>query len=382
MDYQNTIYYKHQNAQENYFELNQFDFEPEPQEACTAARQVSEMFFNSVYPTVAPTIPVLNEQKFIPNESAFLAPDFGFLQLDIPKGPIMGPFYPQTRDILVQEETYSEYANNFQPLSKTLKHSNAIPTDLIPILEFDLSSHNLRSSGEGPIQRNLPRANIIRFRSEDSIDPLSPDRYHSYLSGSSVLTFDNMGSNGCLSNYSSTTVENDVITRPQDFEKYIHGKVEHSEAFFNPSYQIDSARVCKGPGTPVDVSPYESSDRSELSTLKKLQSWESSEFETKSTTSIASDREEYRALAAEKSTEIEQSTQSKNKTGFMRSRSHKCHVCQKTFKRPSSFRIHYAIHTGEKDYQCDWPGCGKLFNVKSNMTRHQKVHLKKVGKKR
>lgn len=53
-----------------------------------------------------------------------------------------------------------------------------------------------------------------------------------------------------------------------------------------------------------------------------------------------------------------------------------CPVCQKLFKRPSSLQIHFYIHTGVKLYKCEWEGCGRLFNVKSNMTRHYKLHLK------
>lgn len=53
-----------------------------------------------------------------------------------------------------------------------------------------------------------------------------------------------------------------------------------------------------------------------------------------------------------------------------------CPVCHKVFKRPLSFQIHFSIHTGVKLFKCEWEGCGRLFNVKSNMTRHYKLHLK------
>lgn len=53
-----------------------------------------------------------------------------------------------------------------------------------------------------------------------------------------------------------------------------------------------------------------------------------------------------------------------------------CPVCQKVFKRPSSLQIHFYIHTGVKLHKCEWEGCGRLFNVKSNMARHYKLHLK------
>lgn len=53
-----------------------------------------------------------------------------------------------------------------------------------------------------------------------------------------------------------------------------------------------------------------------------------------------------------------------------------CPVCHKVFKRPLLFQIHFSIHTGVKLYKCEWEGCGRLFNVKSNMTRHYKLHLR------
>lgn len=53
-----------------------------------------------------------------------------------------------------------------------------------------------------------------------------------------------------------------------------------------------------------------------------------------------------------------------------------CPVCLKVFKRPSSLQIHFHIHTGVKLYKCKWEGCGRLFNVKSNMARHYRLHLK------
>ncbi|GEQ72930.1 hypothetical protein JCM33374_g6618 [Metschnikowia sp. JCM 33374] len=62
-------------------------------------------------------------------------------------------------------------------------------------------------------------------------------------------------------------------------------------------------------------------------------------------------------------------TQKNSKT-----RAHKCVICNKVFKRPSSYRIHYTIHSGEKDFSCY--KCGKKFNVKSNLTRHEKLHVK------
>lgn len=55
----------------------------------------------------------------------------------------------------------------------------------------------------------------------------------------------------------------------------------------------------------------------------------------------------------------------------------KCHICSKQFKRLSSLKTHYNSHTGYKSHRCPWQGCGKSFNVKSNMTRHFKLHARR-----
>ncbi|EGV65013.1 hypothetical protein CANTEDRAFT_113303 [Yamadazyma tenuis ATCC 10573] len=54
----------------------------------------------------------------------------------------------------------------------------------------------------------------------------------------------------------------------------------------------------------------------------------------------------------------------------------KCSVCQKQFKRPSSLQTHMYSHTGEKLFKCPWIDCGKFFSVKSNMTRHYRLHVR------
>lgn len=56
----------------------------------------------------------------------------------------------------------------------------------------------------------------------------------------------------------------------------------------------------------------------------------------------------------------------------------RCSICNKQFKRPLSLQTHYYLHTGQKLFKCAWPNCGKLFLVKSNMTRHYKIHERDV----
>ncbi|OCH93292.1 hypothetical protein OBBRIDRAFT_703254, partial [Obba rivulosa] len=53
---------------------------------------------------------------------------------------------------------------------------------------------------------------------------------------------------------------------------------------------------------------------------------------------------------------------------------HACPWCSKRFDRPSSLAIHINTHTGEKPYACAFPGCGRKFNVNSNMRRHYRNH--------
>ncbi|AMD22610.1 HHL160Cp [Eremothecium sinecaudum] len=51
-----------------------------------------------------------------------------------------------------------------------------------------------------------------------------------------------------------------------------------------------------------------------------------------------------------------------------------CEICGKDFKRPSAVRTHMVVHNDDKPYKCQYPGCLKCFNVKSNMLRHMRKH--------
>ncbi|KAE8229938.1 hypothetical protein CF326_g5077 [Tilletia indica] len=58
---------------------------------------------------------------------------------------------------------------------------------------------------------------------------------------------------------------------------------------------------------------------------------------------------------------------------------YECTWCGKRFSRPSSLKIHYHSHTGEKPYVCDEAGCGRTFSVQSNLRRHQRGHANASG---
>ncbi|KZV66066.1 hypothetical protein PENSPDRAFT_554400, partial [Peniophora sp. CONT] len=55
-------------------------------------------------------------------------------------------------------------------------------------------------------------------------------------------------------------------------------------------------------------------------------------------------------------------------------RRHECPHCHRRFNRPSSLGIHINTHTGERPFICPYAGCGKRFNVNSNMRRHYRKH--------
>ncbi|KAF7290258.1 C2H2 finger domain transcription factor mtfA [Mycena indigotica] len=55
-------------------------------------------------------------------------------------------------------------------------------------------------------------------------------------------------------------------------------------------------------------------------------------------------------------------------------RRHVCQICRRRFSRPSSLKTHQNTHSGATPYPCPFPGCGRQFNVKSNMRRHHRNH--------
>lgn len=52
----------------------------------------------------------------------------------------------------------------------------------------------------------------------------------------------------------------------------------------------------------------------------------------------------------------------------------RCDICQRVFPREKSLAAHKRIHTGEKPYVCDYPGCGKAFTQSGQLKTHQRLH--------
>lgn len=52
-----------------------------------------------------------------------------------------------------------------------------------------------------------------------------------------------------------------------------------------------------------------------------------------------------------------------------------CTVCNASFLRASTLKIHYRRHTGERPYKCPYEGCGKGFSESGNLKTHMKIHV-------
>lgn len=52
----------------------------------------------------------------------------------------------------------------------------------------------------------------------------------------------------------------------------------------------------------------------------------------------------------------------------------KCLLILMLFLLNRNLKRHYLIHTDEKPYSCEWPGCEARFRVGSSLNRHKLVH--------
>ncbi|XP_043494002.1 regulatory protein MIG1-like [Polistes fuscatus] len=52
----------------------------------------------------------------------------------------------------------------------------------------------------------------------------------------------------------------------------------------------------------------------------------------------------------------------------------KCSYCNRVFPREKSLQAHLRTHTGERPYQCDFPGCLKAFTQSGQLKTHQRLH--------
>jgi uncharacterized Zn-finger protein len=51
-----------------------------------------------------------------------------------------------------------------------------------------------------------------------------------------------------------------------------------------------------------------------------------------------------------------------------------CTICEKTFTKSSLLKVHQRIHTGQRPYTCESPGCQWSFRTSSKLRRHERSH--------
>ncbi|KAL1116484.1 hypothetical protein AAG570_004956 [Ranatra chinensis] len=52
----------------------------------------------------------------------------------------------------------------------------------------------------------------------------------------------------------------------------------------------------------------------------------------------------------------------------------RCEVCSRVFPRDKSLQAHRRVHTGERPYSCDYPGCMRKFKQSGQLKTHQRLH--------
>lgn len=65
--------------------------------------------------------------------------------------------------------------------------------------------------------------------------------------------------------------------------------------------------------------------------------------------------------------------QAKHKTEDCAVKTATCHMCGRTMNK-FSLKNHLLIHTGDKNWVCDYEGCGKSFLRRDKLQQHKKLH--------
>ena len=58
-----------------------------------------------------------------------------------------------------------------------------------------------------------------------------------------------------------------------------------------------------------------------------------------------------------------------------------CELCGKVFSSRCNLKIHEAVHSGEREYECTWPECGRRFNHISSLNHHYNNHTGEKSQK-
>lgn len=282
----------------------------------------------------------------------------------------------------VEIDRHEQYPNG--------QHADHYQTHELPLYPEQGSVATL---GYSFMDRPMNNSDEVYSSTSVEVEPTSADtndfssRFYSYLSGSSSSTFDVKSSaSSCPAPHSAgsnSSIDSETVIKPE-FQDFLASRIVADDEYLKPfkTYptSVEQTRSTQRIMLSHDGSPKENIKAEETEEVA-LNPAANSFFEAPETYSTSQTREDFKRPLEYRRSE-KTALESKTKTNSMRSRNHRCPECHKVFKRPLSFKIHYSIHTGEREFKCNWVNCGKQFNVKSNMTRHQKVHLKRLARKK